>query len=713
MAQAKESKKDKPAHRVLMYAQTAEDVSIIQDILAGMGAEGVVCTDLGDLCRQTAHDADAVLLTEQSLTDGALPVLAEALQSQPEWSDLPVLFVAAGGAESPLAVQAMQELRNVVILDRPVRIATLASVLRMGSRVRDKQRQVRDLLQERDRQEQRLRQLTEQLEEEVEAKTETLTDTIGQLDGEVAGRALAEEKLHKSSQMLEAFFEHTISPLVFMDRNFNFVQVNEAYARADGKSPGYFVGKNLFALYPSREDQAIFEQVVRTRQPYRAYAKPFAFPDAPQPGVTYWNWWLTPLRNDLGEVQLLVLNLEDVTEREKAFSEMQERARQLQRLTLELSQTEDRERERLAEILHDDLQQLLAAAKFHLGLLNRRITPDAQSQEIAALVKDLLKQAIDQSRSLSHELSPPVLSHGDLRETFEWLARQVQAKHGLTVHLNVGGGIELPSTLKSLLYKAAQELLFNVVKHAGVREARLRLRHRCGYVCLSVSDKGRGFDTRERDKAGGFGLLSVRERIKLLGGRLKVRSTKGKGSTFLIVVPDGQKPLDRRQTTEDGRQKTVGVGPRAYPTSATPGNHGVGFPNAEESRLGSRLPLRVLLADDHKIVREGIQCMLVGEPDIEIVGQAGNGREAVDLAYELEPDVVVMDVSMPVMSGDEATRQIKRHLPQTRVIALSMHDEAQVTDRMRSAGATAYLLKTAPSEELIAAIRGPKADGGQ
>jgi len=695
MAQAKESTKDKPAHCVLMYAQTAEDVSILQDILAGMGAEGVVCTDLGDLCRRTAQDADAVLLTDQSLTDEALPVLAEALQSQPQWSDLPVLFVAVGGAESPLAVQAMQELRNVVILDRPVRIATLASVLRMGSRVRDKQRQVRDLLEEREQQERHLRQLTELLKEDVKVKTETLTDTMGRLDGEMAGRALAEGELHKSAQMLEAFFEHTISPLVFMDRNFNFVRVNEAYARADGKNPEYFVGKNYFARYPSREDQAIFEQVVRTRQPYRAYAKPFAFPEAPQPGVTYWNWWLTPLRNDLGEVQLLVLNLEDVTERQKAFFELQEQARQLQRLTLELSQTEDRERQHLAEILHDDLQQLLAAAKFHLGLLNSRITQDAPSQKIAVLVKDLLKQAIDQSRSLSHELSPPVLSHGDLRETFGWLACQVHAKHGLTVHLDVGGGIELPSTLKSLLYKAAQELLFNVVKHAGVREARLRLRHRRGYVCLSVSDQGRGFDTQEFDQARGLGLLRVREQIKFLGGRLKVRSTQGGGSLFIIAVPNSPP-----QTTEaTGRRLEEAVADSVPP---------------EGRKTGSGDPiLRVLLADDYKIVRQGIKSLLIDEPDIEIVGQAGNGREAVDLACQLEPDVVVMDVSMPVMSGDEATRQIKRHLPQTRVIALSMHDEAQVTDRMRSAGATAYLLKTALAEELLAAIRGPKADGGQ
>jgi DNA-binding NarL/FixJ family response regulator len=114
----------------------------------------------------------------------------------------------------------------------------------------------------------------------------------------------------------------------------------------------------------------------------------------------------------------------------------------------------------------------------------------------------------------------------------------------------------------------------------------------------------------------------------------------------------------------------------------------------------------VLLVDDHKIVRQGIEAILAEERDIAVVGEAGNGREAVDLAERLRPDVVVMDVAMPVMAGDEATQQIKERLPQTRIVALSMFDDARVADRMRRAGAAAYLLKTAPTEELLAAIRG-------
>ena len=95
---------------------------------------------------------------------------------------------------------------------------------------------------------------------------------------------------------------------------------------------------------------------------------------------------------------------------------------------------------------------------------------------------------------------------------------------------------------------------------------------------------------------------------------------------------------------------------------------------------------------------------------MEVVGEAANGREAVDLADQLRPDVVIMDVSMPVMGGEEATRQIKRDLPQIRIISLSMREEPEIRERMVQAGAEDYVLKTAPSEELLAAVRGKKAD---
>ncbi len=528
-----------------------------------------------------------------------------------------------------------------------------------------------------------LRQLNERLEEQVVQRTEELMDTIDRLQDEVARRVLAEGKLRKRSQMLEAFFQHTVTPVAFLDRYFNFVRVNKAYARAAGKDPEFFRGKSHFVVHPYEETRAIFEQVMQTRRPYRAYARPSPRSGDSRQDQTWWNWHVMPLLDGVGDVQFLVFNLEDVTEQQVALRELEQRARQLQKLTLELSQAEDRERKHLAEILHDDLQQVLAAAKFHLGLLMGRAREDEGMCEVAGHLNRLLKDAIDKSRGLSHELSPAVLYQSDLGETFEWLAGQLQAKHGLVVHVEVRGRVDSSSeALKAILYKAAQEMLFNVVKHARVREARLRLQRMQDELWLTISDKGRGFDPALSGRTTGFGLLSIRERIEFLGGRMRIRSAPGKGSTFVITVPDAASaatlPADSLAAPGPGGPRKRGGGQR----------------------------LRVLLADDHKVVREGLAVLLNEESDIEVVGQAANGREAVDLAHRLEPDVVIMDVSMPVMAGDEATRQIKLHLPATRIVALSMFEEVGITERMRRAGADGYLLKTAPAEALFAAIRG-------
>ncbi len=118
------------------------------------------------------------------------------------------------------------------------------------------------------------------------------------------------------------------------------------------------------------------------------------------------------------------------------------------------------------------------------------------------------------------------------------------------------------------------------------------------------------------------------------------------------------------------------------------------------------LRIRVLIVDDHKIVREGLASLLNEQPDIEVIGQAGNGREAISMADHFHPDVVIMDVSMPVMNGDEATRQIKMLMPNTRIVALSMFEDGEIMQKMFQAGADKYILKTAPSGKLIAAIHG-------
>ncbi len=557
----------------------------------------------------------------------------------------------------------------------------------------------------------RLQAQTEELQaqaEELQAQTEELRVQADELQSANQGLRDNEETLRRATERWERTFHSVPDLIVILDDRHCVVQANRAMAERLGVTPAQCVGLPCYKAVHGTDAPPSFCPHLRTLADGRAHVVEVHEDRLGGDFLVS----TTPLHNGAGRMIGSVHVARDITERKRTeealrdlnatleskvaqrTAQLEYRARQLQKLTLELSQTEDRERKRMADILHDDLQQQLAAAKFRLSLLSNRLKHDPQQQAIAAQVDQMLKEAVEKSRSLSHDLSPAVLYQGDLGQTFEWLARQMQERHGLMVRVDARTEVNPQSdAMKAFLYKAGQELLFNVVKHARVKDAVLRLRCWGRYVGLSVADRGRGFDPHGLKEATGFGLFSIRERVDLLGGHMKIKSAAGQGSAFFIVLPDKASPdVAIRAKHRDVRAPTES--PRRDQSVPTAG----------------RRPLRVLLADDHEVVRQGLKGILSEEPDVEVVGEAANGREAVDLAGRLEPDVVIMDVSMPLISGAQATRQIKMHLPNIRVIALSMYDEPETVERMRHAGAEGYMLKTASAEELLAAIRGKRSD---
>jgi len=163
-----------------------------------------------------------------------------------------------------------------------------------------------------------LQQANADLERHVRQRTAQLAAAVESLRGEVEERQRAEQSLRDQSRVLDAFFKHTFTCLVILDRNLNFIRVNEAYARACGRDVSEFPGHNHFEFYPNAENEAIFDEVVRSKSPYQATAKAFVFPDRPQWGVTYWDWNLTPILDAAGEVEFLVFSLQDVTDRKEA-----------------------------------------------------------------------------------------------------------------------------------------------------------------------------------------------------------------------------------------------------------------------------------------------------------------------------------------------------------------------------------------------------------
>ena len=455
---------------------------------------------------------------------------------------------------------------------------------------------------------------------------------------ERAEKRRAEEALHQSEERFRLLVEGVQDYAILMlDPQGRIASWNTGAERLEGWSGPEVLGQH-FSLFYTPTDQ----QEGRAQQALERAAAAGRYEEQGErvrkDGRRYWaDVVITALRDESGRLYGFAKITRDITERKRAeealreanatleskvaqrTAELEHRACQLQKLTLEVSEAEDRERRRLAEILHDDLQQVLAAAKFHLSLLNSRAKHDPAQQAIITQVDQMLMDAIQKSRSLSHELSPAVLHQGDLGETLAWLADQVQTKHGLRVAVDVFGPVNTQSdALKVFLYKAGQELLFNVVKHARVPEARIRVRRLRRYLCLSVSDRGRGFDPQGLGGTAGFGLLSIRERIELLGGRMKIHSAQGQGSTFHIVVPDTEGVVGSR-TSVVGEEK----GPTGYrlPTTS-PGPAG----GRSEDRAG-RLGVAAGRREGHRGGGGGGQRAGGGQPGLSAAARhRGDGR---------------------------------------------------------------------------------------
>ena len=182
--------------RVLLSVPTEMDADVIQSLLTSIGARGVVCADIGNLARQALGNADAIIVSEEMLNEAYLELLIETLQNQPEWSNLPVLLMSAGGTESRIANLAMQELTNVLLLDRPVRLNTLISALRMALRERGRQYKLRELMEEQTIQNQELNEYAYALTHSLKAPVRAIQNYVNFLFEDLADSLEGEQKTY-------------------------------------------------------------------------------------------------------------------------------------------------------------------------------------------------------------------------------------------------------------------------------------------------------------------------------------------------------------------------------------------------------------------------------------------------------------------------------------------------------------------------------------
>jgi PAS domain S-box-containing protein len=366
-------------------------------------------------------------------------------------------------------------------------------------------------------------------------------------------------------------------------------------------------------------------------------------------------------------------------------AEVKQQAERLHALAAELSQAEQRERKRLATILHDHIQQLLVAAQMHLSLVKHadssRLEPAIQG------VQSIIREAIDASRSLAVDLSPPILHQGGLGPGLGWLATRMEKKNLFKIRVRADSDAEPASEpMRLLLFESVRELLLNAVKHSGAHEANVTMiRTPENWTRITVADNGGGFDPEAAGShPSGLGLFGIQQRLTYMGGRFEIDSAPGRGTRVTLMAPL-EKPDRESLAPEVKAPKLMEKG------------HSASRPDNKK--------ICILLVDDHSIVRKGLSSLLQLEPDLEIVAEAQDGEQALELAGHFTPDVVVTDVSLPGMDGVALTRALRRKLPGIKVLGLSMHIEKDIAEAMREAGAAGYLTKGGLLEDLIEAIR--------
>lgn len=383
---------------------------------------------------------------------------------------------------------------------------------------------------------------------------------------------------------------------------------------------------------------------------------------------------------------------------ETRTAELRRSQEQLRALAAELTVTEQRERQRFASQLHDHLQQLLVLAKLKLTQAKHAVDAVPLGVSLLEQVDEAVNTALDYSRSLIAELSPPVLRQYGLVAGIRWLGEWME-RMNLSVAVAANEDwIPLPDAHSVLLFQSVRELLINVAKYAGTGRATVRLNVCESELLIQIRDEGVGFIQTSGSDLGGrsdrktsskFGLFSIRERMTALGGSFEIRSALGQGTEATLRLPLMVWPAKEQASEGEGIEQASAL-PAEPLDSATRRN----APH-----------IRLLVVDDHVMVREGLRSLLESYDDVQVVGEARNGREAVVAAAELAPDVVIMDINMPDMSGIEATVQIKRRQPTTIVIGLSVNADQPSVGAMLGAGAAMLMTKESAVHDLYDAVK--------
>ena len=402
---------------------------------------------------------------------------------------------------------------------------------------------------------------------------------------------------------------------------------------------------------------------------------------------------LRPLKDsDVHRVGVVATELTELVEANEALKSNEESLRQL---SARLLQLQDEERRRIARDLHDATGQKLAVQSMALSaILSQHKELGADVQRAICECVSLNKEVSGEIRTLSYLLHPPMLDELGLTSAVKWYAA------GFTERTNIRVETEMPAELPRLspdaevtLFRVIQESLTNVHRYSESAKAVVRIETGADVLRLEIQDFGKGLKLSKINPVNpvparlGVGIQGMTERMRQLGGRLEINSSPNRGTAVVATIPLSGKVVPPEEAPSD-----------LVPSSSIPTPEDAGT-------VKVALRKKILIADDHEMLRRGLRNTLQTEGDLEICGEAVDGQDAVEKAKALQPDLVILDINMPGLNGLVALRQIMRFRPKTKVLVFSVHDSDQTILEANAAGAHGFLSKGKDAQDLLRVIR--------
>ncbi len=388
----------------------------------------------------------------------------------------------------------------------------------------------------------------------------------------------------------------------------------------------------------------------------------------------------------------------EVTELVEANLALRESELSLRALSARILQLQDQERRKIARDLHDTTGQELAVLVMSLRHLSDSLDhPGLDVRKALVDAADLALKVNEEIRTLSYLLHPPLLDEFGLESALKWYAEGFARRSGIDVNLVIHEALQrFPPEKETALFRVVQESLTNVLRHSGSRKAKIVVCASVDEVELTVEDEGQGIPsaTLKRLETGvrslGVGIPGLRERLRQLGGRIAIISTS-RGTKLVATIP----VAESEAVATDPSSNAVAESPvKAHPqTGETDGRK------------------RILIVDDHELMRRGIRALLANQADLEICGEAKSGAEAVQKTRELNPDLLILDLTMAGSGGLSAANHIRHAGSQARILVFTTHSYPGIERMIRSAGCNGLVLKADAGRDLLCGVRAVLAGG--